>query len=39
MNGKKYRDVVSHYESCLEKYGDSHLGDENVDIPSFYAYR
>jgi len=26
MNGKKYRDIVSHYESCLEKYGDSPLG-------------
>lgn len=30
MNGKKYRDIVSHYESCLDKYGDSPLG---VDWP------
>ena len=25
-----YRDLVSHYEACLEKYGDTHLG---VDWP------
>jgi SAM-dependent methyltransferase len=25
-----YRDIISHYESCLEKYGDTHLG---VDWP------
>jgi cyclopropane fatty-acyl-phospholipid synthase-like methyltransferase len=30
MNSKKYRDIVSHYESCLDKYGDSPLG---VDWP------
>lgn len=30
MNQKKYLSIVSHYESCLEKYGDSHLG---VDWP------
>lgn len=27
---KKYVDIVQHYESCLEKHGDSHLG---VDWP------
>ena len=27
---KKYLDIVSHYESCLEKHGDTHLG---VDWP------
>lgn len=27
---KKYIEIVSHYESCLEKYGDTHLG---VDWP------
>lgn len=27
---KKYLEIVSHYESCLEKFGDSHLG---VDWP------
>ncbi|NER20244.1 MAG: class I SAM-dependent methyltransferase [Symploca sp. SIO1C2] len=28
---KKYLNIVSHYESCLEKYGDTHLG---VDWPN-----
>ncbi|NER51661.1 MAG: class I SAM-dependent methyltransferase [Symploca sp. SIO1A3] len=28
---KKYLHIVSHYESCLEKYGDTHLG---VDWPN-----
>ncbi|RYZ78542.1 MAG: class I SAM-dependent methyltransferase, partial [Proteobacteria bacterium] len=28
---KKYLDIVSHYEACLEKHGDTHLG---VDWPS-----
>jgi SAM-dependent methyltransferase len=27
---QKYRGIVAHYESCLERYGDSHLG---VDWP------
>jgi SAM-dependent methyltransferase len=27
---KKYLSIVSHYEACLEKYGDTHLG---VDWP------
>lgn len=27
---KKYKEIVKHYESCLEKHGDSHLG---VDWP------
>lgn len=30
MKNKKYREIIDHYESCLEKYGDSHLG---VDWP------
>ena len=31
-NKKKYKVIIKHYESCLEKYGDSHLG---VDWPRF----
>lgn len=31
MSEKRYLSIVSHYESCLEKYGDSHLG---VDWPN-----
>src|SRR5215204_7187239 len=31
MDEKKYLKIVSHYESCLERYGDTHLG---VDWPS-----
>jgi cyclopropane fatty-acyl-phospholipid synthase-like methyltransferase len=31
MNEKRYLRIVSHYESCLEKYGDTHLG---VDWPN-----
>lgn len=27
---KKYNEIIEHYESCLEKYGDNHLG---VDWP------
>ncbi|MBZ4036559.1 class I SAM-dependent methyltransferase [Flavobacterium sp. 17A] len=27
---KKYNEIIKHYESCLEKYGDNHLG---VDWP------
>jgi SAM-dependent methyltransferase len=30
MKKKKYLSILSHYESCLEKYGDTHLG---VDWP------
>jgi SAM-dependent methyltransferase len=30
MEEKKYLSIVSHYEACLEQYGDSHLG---VDWP------
>ena len=30
MKEKKYLTLISHYESCLEKYGDTHLG---VDWP------
>jgi SAM-dependent methyltransferase len=30
MEDKKYLDIVAHYESCLEQYGDTHLG---VDWP------
>lgn len=30
MAARKYLDIVSHYESCLERHGDSHLG---VDWP------
>jgi SAM-dependent methyltransferase len=29
-NKKKYRDIVTHYEKCLEEHGDNHLG---VDWP------
>ena len=31
MEQKKYLHIVSHYERCLEKYGDTHLG---VDWPN-----
>ncbi len=31
MEEKKYLRIVSHYESCLKKYGDTHLG---VDWPN-----
>lgn len=30
MENKKYLSIVSHYESCLEQHGDTHLG---VDWP------
>lgn len=30
MDDKKYLNIVSHYESCLERHGDTHLG---VDWP------
>jgi SAM-dependent methyltransferase len=30
MNRRKYRSIVSHYESCLERFGDTHMG---VDWP------
>lgn len=30
MEEKKYLNIVSHYESCLDKHGDTHLG---VDWP------
>lgn len=30
MERKKYLNIVSHYESCLERHGDTHLG---VDWP------
>lgn len=30
MDSKKYMEIVAHYESCLEKHGDTHLG---VDWP------
>jgi SAM-dependent methyltransferase len=30
MEVRKYLDIVSHYESCLERHGDTHLG---VDWP------
>ena len=26
MDDKKYLNIVSHYESCLERHGDTHLG-------------
>lgn len=31
VKDKKYLNIVSHYESCLDKHGDSHLG---VDWPN-----
>ncbi|HEX5810365.1 MAG TPA: class I SAM-dependent methyltransferase [Anaerolineales bacterium] len=31
MTTQKYLNIVSHYESCLEKHGDTHLG---VDWPN-----
>jgi 2-polyprenyl-3-methyl-5-hydroxy-6-metoxy-1,4-benzoquinol methylase len=30
MEEKKYLNIVSHYESCLDQHGDTHLG---VDWP------
>jgi len=30
MEDRKYLDIVSHYQSCLERHGDTHLG---VDWP------
>ena len=30
MKNQKYKGIVAHYESCLEKHGDTHLG---VDWP------
>jgi SAM-dependent methyltransferase len=30
MEARKYLDIISHYESCLERHGDTHLG---VDWP------
>ena len=30
MQNKKYLEIISHYESCLERYGDTHRG---VDYP------
>lgn len=30
MESRKYLDIVAHYESCLERHGDTHLG---VDWP------
>lgn len=30
MEARKYLDIVAHYESCLERHGDTHLG---VDWP------
>jgi len=37
MSEKKYLEIVAHYEECLERYGDTHLGvdwprPEHVDI-------
>ena len=31
MNKKDYSSIVTHYENCLQKYGDTHLG---VDWPN-----
>jgi cyclopropane fatty-acyl-phospholipid synthase-like methyltransferase len=31
MDRKKYLSIISHYEACLEKHGDTHLG---VDWPN-----
>ncbi|MGZ5028361.1 MAG: hypothetical protein ACXWE9_12445, partial [Methylobacter sp.] len=31
MNGQKYQSIIEHYEACLAKHGDSHLG---VDWPN-----
>ena len=31
MNDSKYWEIIRHYEDCLEKFGDSHLG---VDWPN-----
>jgi SAM-dependent methyltransferase len=30
MNDKKYLNIIAHYEDCLEKHGDNHMG---VDWP------
>lgn len=37
MVTKKYMEIISHYEDCLERHGDTHLGvdwpkAEHVDI-------
>ena len=31
MDAKKYETIAKHYESCLERHGDTHLG---VDWPN-----
>ena len=31
MTGPDYSSIIEHYESCLAKHGDSHLG---VDWPN-----
>src|SRR5262245_31472242 len=39
MAEKKYLSIVSHYEHCLDRYGDSHLGvdwPKAEDVPKRY---
>ncbi len=36
MKDKKYFEIVKHYESCLEKYGNSHLGVDWPKIEDVY---
>lgn len=36
MKDKKYYEIVNHYESCLEKYGNSHLGVDWPKIEDVY---
>ena len=39
MPNKKYMDIVSHYEECLKKFGDSHKGvdwPEKKDVETRY---
>jgi SAM-dependent methyltransferase len=39
MEGKKYLNIVSHYESCLKRHGDTHLGvdwPKQVDVETRY---
>lgn len=37
MNDKNYLNIVAHYESCLEKYGDTHKGVDWPDEQDVYA--
>jgi SAM-dependent methyltransferase len=37
---KKYKEIINHYESCLEKHGDTHLGvDWPIEEDLFKRYK